>query len=309
MEASQKTQSSAQHPSSIPAGSGGLDVAELLERARLDVDTVLKQLDSRLVGLSDAEANSRLKQVGPNEIARQKRQSGLMRLLSNVRNPLVMLLVALSPFLSYRRPPGDGRDPRHGGAGGGAALRPGDSRRQRRGAAASDGQQHRDGGPRRQGPRSPAQACWCRAMSSGSAAGDMVPADVRVLSAKDLFLNQAALTGEALPVEKKADAAAGATIAEPARAAEPLLPGLQRGERRGDRRGRPHRRADLLRLARREHRRAATAHQLRQGHQPVHLADDPLHRRHGAGGVPDQRTDPRTTGWRRSCSPWRWRSG
>jgi Mg2+-importing ATPase len=36
------------------------------------------------------------------------------------------------------------------------------------------------------------------------AAGDMVPADVRVLSAKDLFLNQATLTGEALPVEKRA---------------------------------------------------------------------------------------------------------
>jgi Mg2+-importing ATPase len=34
------------------------------------------------------------------------------------------------------------------------------------------------------------------------AAGDMVPADVRVLSAKDLFLNQSALTGEALPLEK-----------------------------------------------------------------------------------------------------------
>jgi Mg2+-importing ATPase len=41
------------------------------------------------------------------------------------------------------------------------------------------------------------------------AAGDMVPADVRVLSAKDLFLNQAALTGEALPVEKTAAAATG----------------------------------------------------------------------------------------------------
>jgi Mg2+-importing ATPase len=36
------------------------------------------------------------------------------------------------------------------------------------------------------------------------AAGDMVPADARLLSAKDLFLNQAALTGEALPVERKA---------------------------------------------------------------------------------------------------------
>jgi len=35
------------------------------------------------------------------------------------------------------------------------------------------------------------------------AAGDMVPADVRVLSAKDLFLNQAALTGEAFGGEEK----------------------------------------------------------------------------------------------------------
>ncbi len=46
------------------------------------------------------------------------------------------------------------------------------------------------------------------------AAGDMVPADVRVLSAKDLFLNQAALTGEALPVEKKA-APASADVQNP----------------------------------------------------------------------------------------------
>jgi len=30
----------------------------------------------------------------------------------------------------------------------------------------------------------------------------MVPGDVRLLSAKDLFLNQAALTGESMPVEK-----------------------------------------------------------------------------------------------------------
>jgi Mg2+-importing ATPase len=33
-------------------------------------------------------------------------------------------------------------------------------------------------------------------------AGDMVPADVRVVAAKDLFVNQSSLTGEALPVEK-----------------------------------------------------------------------------------------------------------
>jgi P-type Mg2+ transporter len=33
-------------------------------------------------------------------------------------------------------------------------------------------------------------------------AGDMIPADVRILSCKDLFVSQAAMTGEALPVEK-----------------------------------------------------------------------------------------------------------
>jgi Mg2+-importing ATPase len=36
------------------------------------------------------------------------------------------------------------------------------------------------------------------------AAGDMVPADIRLLSAKDLFISQAILTGESLPVEKLA---------------------------------------------------------------------------------------------------------
>jgi Mg2+-importing ATPase len=36
------------------------------------------------------------------------------------------------------------------------------------------------------------------------AAGDMVPADLRLVSAKDLFISQAILTGESLPVEKSA---------------------------------------------------------------------------------------------------------
>jgi Mg2+-importing ATPase len=37
-------------------------------------------------------------------------------------------------------------------------------------------------------------------------AGDMIPADCRIIRAKDLFVVQSALTGESLPVEKKADA-------------------------------------------------------------------------------------------------------
>ena len=40
-------------------------------------------------------------------------------------------------------------------------------------------------------------------------AGDMIPADARVLDARDLFVKQAALTGEAMPVEKIATCADG----------------------------------------------------------------------------------------------------
>ena len=40
------------------------------------------------------------------------------------------------------------------------------------------------------------------------AAGDLVPADARVLQARDFFVNQSALTGEAYPVEKHAELAA-----------------------------------------------------------------------------------------------------
>ena len=36
-------------------------------------------------------------------------------------------------------------------------------------------------------------------------AGDMIPADLRLLSAKDLFVSQAVLTGESMPVEKSAN--------------------------------------------------------------------------------------------------------
>ena len=95
MENSTKTPSTVQHPGNQAGRNGAQDSVQLLEKARVDTDTVLKELGSQLDGLSESEAEARLKQVGANEIARQKRQSGLMRLLSNVKNPLVLLLVAL----------------------------------------------------------------------------------------------------------------------------------------------------------------------------------------------------------------------
>jgi Mg2+-importing ATPase len=194
--------------------------AQLMEMARTDSATVLKELGTQLEGLSDSEAAARLNQYGSNEIAREKRQSALMRLLINIKNPLVLLLLALAG-LSYLT--GDLR------ATVvilvmvvlGVVLRffqetRADNAAEKLQAMVSNTATLLRGGKEAE--------LSLKLLVPGDiirlAAGDMVPADVRVISAKDLFLNQAALTGEALPVEKKADTA-------PAEVANPLdLPNL-----------------------------------------------------------------------------------
>ena len=187
---------------------------DLLEKARADTDTALKELGSQLSGLSTEEAALRLKQTGTNEIAREKRQSGLMRLLSNVKNPLVLLLMALG-VLSFLT--GDLR------ATVvifvmvvlGVVLRffqelRADNAAEKLKAMVSNTATIVRGGKEEDVP--------LKMLVPGDiirlAAGDMVPADVRVLTAKDLFLNQSALTGEALPVEKKS-AQASADVQNP----------------------------------------------------------------------------------------------
>ena len=59
------------------AGNGAHRSAELLVTAGADTDAVLRDLGTQLRGLSEAEAASRVKQAGTNEIAREKRQSAL----------------------------------------------------------------------------------------------------------------------------------------------------------------------------------------------------------------------------------------
>ncbi|MCX5801045.1 MAG: magnesium-translocating P-type ATPase [Candidatus Eisenbacteria bacterium] len=207
MDSPKPTPTPSQRPGH-PAGANGPTIsAQLLAKARVDTATLLQELASRLEGLSQAEADARLKQVGPNEIAREKRQSPVRRLLNNVKNPLVILLVALG-VLSYLT--GDLR------AMAvifvmvllGVVLRfsqelRADNAAEKLEAMVSNTATVVRGGAEVEMP--------LKLVVPGDiihlAAGDMVPADARLLAAKDLFLNQAALTGEALPVERKADPA------------------------------------------------------------------------------------------------------
>jgi len=187
---------------------------QLLEKAREEPDTVIKELESRISGLSAAEAEARVKRYGLNEIAREKRQSPLMRLWDNIKNPLVILLTALG-VLSYLT--GDLR----------ATIvifvmvllgivlrfyqemRADNAAEKLKAMVNTTATVVRDGKD---------TEVTLKMLVPGDiirlAAGDMVPADVCILSAKDLFLNQAALTGESMPVEKKT-ASASAEIQNP----------------------------------------------------------------------------------------------
>ena len=198
------TPNSSKPPAKLAGGKGAEVSAELLEKSRQSIDTVLLELETRLDGLSQSEADSRLKKYGPNEIAREKRQSGLMRLLSNVRNPLVILLTALG-VISFLT--GDMR------ATAvifvmvllGIVLRFYQEMRADNAAEKLKAMVSNTATLVRDGKESEVPL---KLLVPGDiirlAAGDLVPADVRVLLAKDLFLNQSALTGESLPVEKKA---------------------------------------------------------------------------------------------------------
>ncbi|MCX6144772.1 MAG: cation-transporting P-type ATPase [Ignavibacteriales bacterium] len=74
MEVSKKPLNAFQRPGNLPGGNGAQNSVQLLEKARTDTDVLLKELGSQLGGLSETEAGSRLKKVGTNEIAREKRQ-------------------------------------------------------------------------------------------------------------------------------------------------------------------------------------------------------------------------------------------
>src|ERR1039457_5094165 len=206
METLKKTPDASQHTGNLSGRNWAPDSAELLEKARADTDAVLKEVGSQLSGLSEAEAGSRLKQVGTNEIAREKRQSALMRLLSNIKNPLVLLLTALG-VISFLT--GDLRSTvvifvmvvlgvvlRFF-----QEMRADNAAEKLKAMVGNTATLVRDGKEAEVPLKMLVPGDIIRL-----AAGDMVPADVRVLSAKDLFLNQAALSGESLPVERKADA-------------------------------------------------------------------------------------------------------
>ena len=195
-------------------GSGrtsGVEISKkLVESARTEIQTVLQQLNTTSNGLNQAEAESRLEQFGPNEVAREKRRTWLLLLWDNIKNPLVILLVILG-IISYATGDTPGSIVILVMVILGIVLRYVQESRADHAAEQLKAMVRTTATVIRDGKR---KEITLKELVPGDivalAAGDMIPADVRVMSTKDLFLNQSALTGEALPVEKTVPVVAAA---------------------------------------------------------------------------------------------------
>ncbi|MEM0358152.1 MAG: magnesium-translocating P-type ATPase [Candidatus Bathyarchaeia archaeon] len=187
--------------SSVGEGLGwALPSAE--EVLTLPVEELLSRLKSSLNGLSSEEAKRRLEFFGYNELVKRKRKAIIIDFLSHFKSPLIIILliagmisgffgeitnmaiiiviVLFSVVLDFYQES--------------KAERAAEMLKQR---VATTATVLRDGVKKevRLAEIVPGDIIFL-------SAGDIVPADARVISAKDLFVNQSALTGESFPVEK-----------------------------------------------------------------------------------------------------------
>jgi len=174
-------------------------------------EAVLEKFQTRERGLSEEEVKSRLDEYGFNELARKKKRIFLVQILAKVVDPLVIVLLIigffslffgekisaflvfgmalLSIFLSFFQ--------EH------RASREAEKLSEMVRATSTV---YRNGRSRE---------VKIREIVPGDIidlyAGDMIPADLRIISCKDLFINQSSLTGESFPIEKIAGPASPKT--------------------------------------------------------------------------------------------------
>lgn len=191
---------------------------EILRRvATLSIPDALKELRTGTDGLDQHIAHMRLRKHGPNEIAHEKVPSWPVQLYHAARNPFVILLAVLAG-VSYAT--GDLKATVVMGVmiTISVLLRFIQEFRSNQEAAKlkamvrttatvmrRDTPTHMDEPSLWELEATPRELPIEELVPGDIirlAAGDMIPADVRFLAAKDVFVNQSALTGESLPVEK-----------------------------------------------------------------------------------------------------------
>ena len=181
--------------------------------AWLDADAALASLDAQRVGLNEEEVERRRAQYGRNEVAHEKPPAWYAQLLHAFANPFNVLLTVLAVVSALT---GDNEAVIVIGlmVTLSTGLRFVQEFRSTKAAEALRALVRTSTAVERDGDEFPAGSTPAQRRREIAmdelvpgdiiylSAGDMIPADVRVLQAKDLFVSQSSLTGEALPVEK-----------------------------------------------------------------------------------------------------------
>ena len=184
---------------------GTPEITNTAEVLSLSTEEFLKKMETATSGLSAEEAAKRLEMYGTNEIARKRKRPVFLELLMHFRNPVTIILIIAAIVSGFQNQPINAaiiivivlvsvildftQEYRAGKAA--EALR-------KRVATAAT--------VLRNGTK---QDVEISELVPGDviqlSAGDIAPADARVIVAKDFFIDQSALTGESFPVEKTTD--------------------------------------------------------------------------------------------------------
>ena len=173
------------------------------------IEDVLKKLDTTRNGLSDAEAKNRLEKFGRNVVAEGKKTNIVLEFFSYFKNPLVIILLAAAIVSFFLREKAN------------AviiflmvissvALDFVEEHSANRAAKKLKDKVKTTATVKRGGKEKEINVIdVCAGDIVALNAGDLVPADARIIESKDLFVDQSALTGESFPCEKSDLASSG----------------------------------------------------------------------------------------------------
>src|SRR3989338_1759178 len=176
--------------------------ADIAWSGRNEASVVLTKLASAPTGLATAEARHRLLLGGHNEVVTEKEKEWYHRLWRNLRDPLSVLLAVLG-LISYLTGDLKASTLIAFMLSLSVGLRYIQETRADRAAEKLKAMVRTTAAVLRDGE---IKEISLRNVVPGDIvhlnAGDLIPADLRLFEARDFFVNQAALTGESLPVEK-----------------------------------------------------------------------------------------------------------
>ncbi|WP_033847509.1 magnesium-translocating P-type ATPase [Yersinia wautersii] len=187
--------------------------------AKNSLEQTLFKLNTHLNGLTEEDARERLELYGVNQVAHEKAPPAFLQLLAAFNNPFIFVLIilaAISFFTDYWLPLQEGGETDLIGVSIivtmvliSGLLRFWQEYRTNKAAEALKSMVRTTATVLRRGhygAKPTQQEIPINQLVPGDiillSAGDMIPADLRLINSRDLFVSQAILTGEAIPVEK-----------------------------------------------------------------------------------------------------------